>query len=160
MKNKSVQNIIILTLSLGGFFVWKKTAAAAPEDIVLSTDPTGRGPVRFGGEKNCEPDDMILDIGPETAQQYANIIRKASFVIWNGPMGKFEVPEFSIGTRVIAEACASSAHSVIGGGETIAAVHALAAEAKFGYVSTGGGAMLEFLAGNRLPALEALGYYD
>lgn len=131
-----------------------------PEDVVLSTDPTGQGPIRFGGEKNCEPDDMILDIGPETARRYAEIIREASLVIWNGPMGKFEVPEFSIGTRVVAEACASAKHSIIGGGETIAAVRALTPDAKFSYVSTGGGAMLELLAGNRLPALEALGYYD
>lgn len=101
-----------------------------------------------------------LDIGPLAIQEFSKIIREAQFVIWNGPMGKYEERDYAEGTRMIAEAVARVPLSIIGGGDTIAAVNALAPDAHYGYISTGGGAMLEFLAGKRLPALEALGYYE
>ena len=100
-----------------------------------------------------------LDIGPKAIAHYCEIIRTAKFVIWNGPMGKYEDAPYADGTKALAEAIASAPRSIIGGGDTIAAVNALVPSAKFTYISTGGGAMLEFLAGKRLPALEALGYY-
>ena len=102
-----------------------------------------------------------LDIGPETAKVYAGLAANATMIIWNGPMGKFEDPRYLPGTRALAEAVASShAFSVIGGGDTIAAITKLNIPLeKFGFVSTGGGAMLDFLAGERMPGLEALGYY-
>lgn len=104
---------------------------------------------------------IILDIGPKTAENFSQIIKKSKLVIWNGPLGKVEVPEMSAGSKKIAEAIVSSgAFSVVGGGDTIAYLQKINLIDKFGYVSTGGGAMLEFLAGNTLPGLEALNYYN
>lgn len=107
-------------------------------------------------------DGQILDIGPETAAAFAELVRKSRLVIWNGPMGKFEDDRFFAGTRAVAEAVAAAGdHAVIGGGDTIAAVAKAGIPLeKFGFVSTGGGAMLAFLAGQQLPGLKALGYYD
>lgn len=103
----------------------------------------------------------ILDIGPETEKEYLNMINGASMVIWNGPMGMFEKLEFAHGTKAVAEAMISSkARKIIGGGDTITAVDDLGLLGKFDFVSTGGGAMLTFLAGEKLPGLEALGYYN
>jgi phosphoglycerate kinase len=103
--------------------------------------------------------EAILDIGPKTAEEWAEMIERSKMVIWNGPMGYFEHKDFEEGTEVIAEAVAKVEHSIIGGGDTIAAVDKFGFLDKYGFVSTGGGAMLEFLAGNKLPGLEALGYY-
>ena len=130
-----------------------------PEDIVLSTDMTGNSFVRSAPEKDILPEEYILDIGPRTARRYADIIKKSSMVVWNGPLGLSEVPAFASGTRTVVEAIGENPRSIIGGGDTIAAADTLVPGAKFGYVSTGGGAMLSFLGGERLPALEALGYY-
>ena len=102
----------------------------------------------------------ILDIGPETEKEYSEILGGASMIIWNGPMGMFEKPDFAHGTKVVAEAMvASKAKKIIGGGDTITAVDGLGLLGKFDFVSTGGGAMLAFLAGEKLPGLEALDYY-
>lgn len=105
--------------------------------------------------------DMILDIGQKTIDKFVKIISESKMVIWNGPLGKAEAEQFANGTKKIAEAVSNSgAFSVIGGGDTIAFLEKNNIIGKFSYVSTGGGAMLEFLAGNKLPGLEALGYYD
>ena len=109
---------------------------------------------------NIAPNQMILDICPQFAEKFAKIIRDSKMTIWNGPMGLSEVEEFSLGTRVIAQAVALAPRSIIGGGDTIAAVDKLGLLDKYSFVSTGGGAMLEFLAGNELPGLKALGYYE
>jgi len=102
-------------------------------------------------------DNKILDIGDETMRQYIDIVSKAKFIIWNGPLGLFENPVFAKGTNEIAQAIvASSARKVIGGGDTISAVDKIGLLDKFDFVSTGGGAMLAFLAGDKLPGLEAL----
>ncbi len=104
-------------------------------------------------------DEIILDIGSETIDEFKEIISKSKMIIWNGPLGKVEEEKFSIGSKKISEAIISSgAFSVAGGGDTIAFLEKLALIDKFNYVSTGGGAMLEFLAGNKLPGLFALGY--
>ncbi len=102
-------------------------------------------------------DNKILDIGDQTMKKYLEVIKTAKTIIWNGPMGLFENPMFAKGTNEVAQAIAeSSAMTVIGGGDTISAVDKLHLLEKFGFVSTGGGAMLAFLAGNLLPGLEAL----
>lgn len=103
----------------------------------------------------------ILDIGPKTIKEYINVIRGARVIIWNGPMGLFEDERFSKGTYVVADAIAKSkGYKIIGGGDTIAAVNKLGLLDKFDFVSTGGGSMLDFLAGKRLPGLEVLDYYQ
>ncbi len=111
-------------------------------------------------EDFTKENDMILDIGLKTAEKFSEIIKNSTLVIWSGPLGKTEVPELSLGSKKIAEAIASSsAFSVIGGGDTIAFIEKINLINKFNYVSIGGGAMLEFLAGNTLPGIKVLGYY-
>jgi phosphoglycerate kinase len=103
----------------------------------------------------------ILDIGPESIKKFEAVISQASMVIWNGPMGLFEDRRFALGTSSIARAIAkSSAASILGGGDTISAISQFGVADKFTFVSTGGGAMLAFLAGEKLPGLDALHYYD
>lgn len=103
----------------------------------------------------------IFDIGPNTIKEYVSIIQSAKIIIWNGPVGLAEDERFSAGTDSIARAIAESgAFKVIGGGDTIAAVNKLGLLDKFNFVSTGGGSMLAFLGGEKLPGLEVLGYYD
>lgn len=103
----------------------------------------------------------IFDIGPKTIKEYVNVVKGAKVIIWNGPMGLFEDSRFSQGTQAIAKAIvASRGFKTIGGGDTIAAVDKFGLLDKFDFVSTGGGAMLAFLAGEKLPGLEALNYYD
>ncbi|MBN5088493.1 phosphoglycerate kinase [Stenotrophomonas maltophilia] len=102
-------------------------------------------------------DDLILDIGPQTAAQYAQLIGKAGTVVWNGPVGVFEFEAFSKGTEALARAIASSpAFSIAGGGDTLAAVDKFDIAQQVSYISTGGGAFLEFLEGKTLPAVAAL----
>lgn len=102
-------------------------------------------------------DDLILDIGPQTAAQYAQLIQKAGTVVWNGPVGVFEFEAFSKGTEALARAIASSpAFSIAGGGDTLAAVDKFDIAQQVSYISTGGGAFLEFLEGKTLPAVAAL----
>jgi phosphoglycerate kinase len=101
--------------------------------------------------------DMFLDIGPKTAHLYAALIAQAGTVFWNGPMGVFENPIFATGTKKIAHAIATTkAVTILGGGDTEAAVAALDLESKFDYISTAGGAALEYLAGKELPGLQPL----
>ncbi|GAB3499692.1 hypothetical protein GCM10027399_25110 [Curvibacter fontanus] len=102
-------------------------------------------------------DDLILDIGPETAKKLALQLKAAGTIVWNGPVGVFEFAAFENGTRVIARAIAeSSAFSIAGGGDTLAAIAKYGIEQQVGYISTGGGAFLEVLEGKTLPAFEIL----
>ena len=102
-------------------------------------------------------DEMILDIGPQTARAYRQAIASAGTVVWNGPVGVFECAPFAAGTRELAHAIARSpAFSIAGGGDTLAAIDAFEVTGEVSYVSTGGGAFLEFLEGKTLPAIAAL----
>jgi phosphoglycerate kinase len=100
---------------------------------------------------------LILDIGRRTAARLTELLKRAGTIVWNGPLGVFEYDQFAAGTRAIAEAIASaSAFSLAGGGETVAALAKFGVTDKIGYVSTAGGAFLEFLEGKKLPAVEIL----
>ncbi len=106
---------------------------------------------------DVEADDMIMDVGPETSKQLEAMIAKAKTIVWNGPLGVFEFDQFSQGTKNLANAIATSnAYSIAGGGDTIAAISKFKVEDKISYISTGGGAFLEFLEGKKLPAIEIL----
>ena len=103
----------------------------------------------------------MLDIGPEAIKEFSGIIQNSKMIIWNGPMGMFENSQFADGTNKIAQAITeSSAMKIVGGGDTISAIDKIGLMNKFDFISTGGGSMLAFLAGKKLPGLEALGYYQ
>ncbi|MBI4117155.1 MAG: phosphoglycerate kinase [Parcubacteria group bacterium] len=139
---------------------WDDSRILLPKDIVVSEDRTGRSTSEVLPLQNLKDDQYILDIGPETAKLFSEIVKKSKIVIFNGPLGLAEVESFSAGTKIVFDSIIrSGAFSVVGGGDTLALVEKLELLNKFSYVSTGGGAMLEFLAGNKLPGLEALGYY-
>ncbi|OUL88181.1 phosphoglycerate kinase, partial [Paraburkholderia hospita] len=106
---------------------------------------------------DVQDDDLILDIGPETAKALASQLEKAGTIVWNGPVGVFEFDQFGNGTKTLAEAIAkSSAYSIAGGGDTLAAIAKYGIHDKVSYISTGGGAFLEFLEGKKLPAVAVL----
>jgi phosphoglycerate kinase len=128
-----------------------------PTDVVVATafDANAEADVRKVDAVGS--DEMILDIGPDTAAAYAEILKKAGTIVWNGPVGVFEFDQFGEGTRVLAEAIAGSkAFSIAGGGDTLAALDKYGVADRISYVSTGGGAFLEFLEGKTLPAVEML----
>ena len=128
-----------------------------PEDVVVANElsPLARANRIPAGE--VQPDDMILDIGPKTAASLANILAHAGTIVWNGPVGVFEFDQFGGGTKMLAAAIAHSpAFSIAGGGDTLAAIAKYHIEKQIGYISTGGGAFLEFLEGKTLPAVEIL----
>ncbi len=128
-----------------------------PVDAVASVDVSGNKDSRIAPIGKTKEDEMILDIGPESEDLFRKIIFQAKVIIWNGPMGIFEVDKFAKGSREIAKAVVqSSAFSVAGGGDTIALLEQLNLFDKIDHVSTGGGSMLKFLAGEKLPGIEAL----
>ena len=128
-----------------------------PVDVVVAPNFAADAPATVKAVDAVGADDMILDIGPETAKQYAVLIAKAGTVVWNGPVGVFEFDAFGHGTETLARAIAASkAFSIAGGGDTLAAVDKYGIEKDVSYISTGGGAFLEFLEGKTLPAVAAL----
>ena len=128
-----------------------------PTDVVVAPRFAADAPATVKAVDAVGPDDMILDIGPDTAARYAGMIAQAGTVVWNGPVGVFEFDAFGAGTRTLAEAIAASdAFSIAGGGDTLAAVDKYGIAGDVSYISTGGGAFLEFLEGKELPAVAAL----
>ncbi|KRA51562.1 phosphoglycerate kinase [Pseudoxanthomonas sp. Root630] len=128
-----------------------------PADVVVATAFSADAPATVKAVDAVAADDLILDIGPETAQRYAELIKSAGTVVWNGPVGVFEFDAFGKGTETLARAIAqSAAFSIAGGGDTLAAVDKYGIADDVSYISTGGGAFLEFLEGKTLPAVAAL----
>ncbi|MDO4591549.1 MAG: phosphoglycerate kinase [Comamonadaceae bacterium] len=128
-----------------------------PTDVVTAKAFAADAPATVKKATEVEDDDMILDIGPETAAKLAEQLKKAGTIVWNGPVGVFEFDQFANGTKTIAAAIAESpAFSIAGGGDTLAAIAKYGIEDKVGYISTGGGAFLEVLEGKTLPAFEIL----
>ncbi|RNF85934.1 phosphoglycerate kinase [Montanilutibacter psychrotolerans] len=128
-----------------------------PSDVVVAQAFAADAPATVKAVDAVAADDLILDIGPDTAARYAQMIRDAGTVVWNGPVGVFEFDAFGKGTQALALAIADSqAFSIAGGGDTLAAVDKYGIEAQVSYISTGGGAFLEFLEGKELPAVAAL----
>lgn len=128
-----------------------------PTDVVVAKEfsKTATAIIKF--PKDIEADDMILDIGPETRKRLSEIIKKAKTIVWNGPVGVFEFDQFAEGTKAISLAiAASSAFSIAGGGDTLSAIDKFGVKDKISYISTGGGAFLEFLQGDKLPAVAIL----
>jgi phosphoglycerate kinase len=128
-----------------------------PADVVVASEISAAAEARVLPVTGVGSNDMILDIGPQTAGQIAGIIMKAGTVIWNGPLGVFEFDQFGDGTRALAQAIAGSkAFSIAGGGDTLAAIEKFGVGRDISYVSTGGGAFLEFVEGRTLPAVAML----
>ncbi|SEP05942.1 phosphoglycerate kinase [Luteibacter sp. UNC138MFCol5.1] len=128
-----------------------------PTDVVVATEFAATAKATVKAVDQVGDDEMILDIGPDTAKRYAELIAKAGTVVWNGPVGVFEFDAFGKGTETLARAIAASkAFSIAGGGDTLAAVDKYGIEDGVSYISTGGGAFLEFLEGKELPAVAAL----
>lgn len=128
-----------------------------PTDVVCAKSFAADAEATVKAADAVEADDMILDIGPQTAQRLAEILENAGTIVWNGPVGVFEFDAFANGTKVLARAIAqSSAFSIAGGGDTLAAIAKYDIAGQVGYISTGGGAFLEFLEGKSLPAVAIL----
>ncbi|MBL4910386.1 MAG: phosphoglycerate kinase [Alteromonadaceae bacterium] len=128
-----------------------------PSDVVVATEFSESATATLKNVSEVNDNEMIFDIGPDSAAQLAEIIKNAGTIVWNGPVGVFEFDQFGKGTQAIAEAIAeSSAFSIAGGGDTLAAVDKYNIADKISYISTGGGAFLEFLEGKKLPAVEIL----
>ncbi len=128
-----------------------------PVDVVCAKEFSETATATVKKVADVEADDLILDIGPDTAKQYAEILKSAQTIVWNGPVGVFEIEQFGNGTKVLATAIAeSSAFSIAGGGDTLAAIDKYGINDKVSYTSTGGGAFLEFLEGKELPAVAVL----
>ena len=128
-----------------------------PTDVVVGNEFSESAVATLKDVSEVTSDDMIFDIGPDTANQLAKIIANAGTVVWNGPVGVFEFDQFGNGTRAIAKAIADSkAFSIAGGGDTLAAIDKYGISDKVSYISTGGGAFLEFLEGKKLPAVAML----
>ena len=128
-----------------------------PVDVVVADEVSALARANRVSVDEVGPNDRILDVGPKTAARYCDIVAHAGTVVWNGPLGVFEYDQFAGGTKMLASAIAhSEAYSLAGGGDTIAAIKKFGVEKDIDYISTGGGAFLEFLEGKKLPAIAAL----
>ncbi len=138
----------------------KGASLPMPVDVVVAKAFSAEAEHRVASVDDVQPDEMILDVGPKTAELLANEVKAANTIVWNGPLGVFEMEPYAAGTRVLAEAIAErtdeGAFSVAGGGDTVAAVGHFNIANRVSYISTGGGAFLEFLEGKVLPAVAIL----
>jgi phosphoglycerate kinase len=134
-----------------------QTSIPLPIDVVVAKEFSAEAAATTKLVAEISDDDMILDIGPETAAMFADTIAAMKTIIWNGPVGVFEIPQFAHGTEAIAKAVAANAgFSIAGGGETIAAIDTFGVTKSISYISTGGGAFLEYVQGEVLPAVDIL----
>jgi phosphoglycerate kinase len=134
-----------------------KVSVPLPVDVVVAKAFAEDAEATVKLVADVSEDDMILDIGPQTALQFAELLKSSKTILWNGPVGVFEFEQFGNGTKVLAEAIAASpAFSIAGGGDTLAAIDKYAVADKISYISTGGGAFLEFVEGKVLPAVQVL----
>ncbi len=134
-----------------------KVSVPLPVDVVVAKAFAADAEATVKAVADVAADDMILDIGPETAANFAELLKSSGTILWNGPVGVFEFDQFGNGTKVLAEAIAqSSAFSIAGGGDTLAAIDKYNVAQNISYISTGGGAFLEFVEGKVLPAVEIL----
>jgi phosphoglycerate kinase len=128
-----------------------------PVDVVVASEFSETATATIRNISDVKDDDMILDVGPETAGQFADLLKNAKTILWNGPVGVFEFDQFENGTKVLAHAIAdSAAFSLAGGGDTVAAIDKYGVNENISYISTGGGAFLEFVEGKTLPAVAML----
>jgi phosphoglycerate kinase len=128
-----------------------------PTDVVVATEISAKAEADVKDVRHVSANDMILDIGPDSAEAMAALAASAGTILWNGPVGVFEFPQFGEGTRTLATAIArSKAFSLAGGGDTLAAIEKYGIEDSISYISTGGGAFLEFVEGKKLPAVQIL----
>ncbi|HEU4626053.1 MAG TPA: phosphoglycerate kinase, partial [Bauldia sp.] len=135
----------------------KGTEIPLPTDVVVAREFAATAHADVRSVDAVKPDEMILDIGPDTAEAFSKMLEQAGTIVWNGPVGVFEFDQFGEGTRAIANAIArSKAFSLAGGGDTLAAIEKYGVEDGISYISTGGGAFLEFVEGKRLPAVAIL----
>lgn len=135
----------------------EKVAIPLPVDVVVAKKMTDNAPVRIIPVSALEADDAIFDIGPETINIYKKLIHNANTIIYNGPVGVFEIPSFANGTQAITQAIAANKHfTLAGGGDTVLAIETFSSVNQFSTVSTGGGAFLQALSGEPLPAVEAI----
>ncbi|MGH8139595.1 MAG: phosphoglycerate kinase [Steroidobacteraceae bacterium] len=133
------------------------TEIPLPTDVVVAKELAATAHADVRTIHDVRPDEMILDIGPDTADRFSELVHSAGTIIWNGPVGVFEFEQFGEGTRAIAQAIArSKAFSLAGGGDTLAAIEKYGIEDGISYISTGGGAFLEFVEGKTLPAVAVL----
>jgi phosphoglycerate kinase len=132
-------------------------AVPIPVDVVCATEFSPQAKATIKAAKDVGVEDLILDIGPQTSAQLADILKNAGTIVWNGPVGVFEFEQFAQGTESLSQAIAASpGFSIAGGGDTLAAIAKFGITDKVGYISTGGGAFLEFLEGKTLPAVDVL----
>jgi phosphoglycerate kinase len=130
---------------------------ALPLDLTIAPEMRAAAPHRTVSLDDVPDNEAIFDIGPETVEHYKTLIKGARTIVWNGPMGVFEIAPFALGTRAIATAVADSgAFTIVGGGDSVAAIEDAGLADRISHVSTGGGASLEFLEGQALPGVEAL----
>ena len=135
----------------------RKTQIPLPSDVVVAEKMSEEAESYVRSISHVDDNEKILDIGPDTTKEWVDLIKKAKTIIWNGPMGIFEMPPFDKGTVALAKAVADSgAVSVVGGGDSEKAIKSAGVSAKITHVSTGGGASLEFLSGLELPGVAAL----
>jgi phosphoglycerate kinase len=134
-----------------------RASIPVPSDVIVADTFSADAKATVRSVETVTSEELILDIGPETAADFANILASAGTIIWNGPVGVFEFDQFGEGTRLLAEAIAESkAFSVAGGGDTLAAIDKFGVADGISYISTGGGAFLEFVEGKTLPAVAIL----
>jgi phosphoglycerate kinase len=156
-KSLYEENLLDEARRMLSFAKTKNIQIHLPTDVVVGKEFSATTPSRITSCNEIFPDDRILDVGPKTASLYQKQLIKAGTIIWNGPVGVFEFPAFANGTKELALAIAeSNAFSLAGGGDTLSAIDQFKIENKISYISTGGGAFLEFVEGKKLPAVEIL----